>query len=186
MKFLYWNIRGLNNPQKQFTIKQLILEMKINIFLLQEVKMPSQTFAEVAGKLWPGVNSLYVDALGASWGIATLWDPIKMKGKIFASSQNFLAVSLHYGEQCWQMFNIYAPNSRLGRWLLWEEISNIIVTNQKNQFMLVGDFNSPVYPSEKCGGLEDFSDSMGNLASFINASSLMDIDLLGAPLHLVE
>lgn len=43
--------------------------------------------------------------------------------------------------------------------------------------MLVGDFNSPLYPSEKYGGLGDFSDSMGNVASFINASSLMDIDL---------
>lgn len=104
-----------------------------------------------------------------------------MKGKLFASSQNFLAVSLHYREQCWQMFNIYAPNSRSGRRLLWEEISNIILTNQKDQFMLAGDFNSPLYPSEKCGGLEDFSNSMGDLASFINATSLMDIDLQSAP-----
>lgn len=43
--------------------------------------------------------------------------------------------------------------------------------------MLVGDFNSPLYPSKECKGLEDFIDSMGDLGSFINASSLMDVDL---------
>lgn len=79
------------------------------------------------------------------------------------------------------MFNIYAPNSRLGRQLKWEEISNLIVANQKSHFMLTGDFNSPLYPSEKCVGLDDFCDSMGDLASFINVSSLMDVDLQGAP-----
>lgn len=72
--------------------------MKIDICLLQEVKMPFQTFSSIAGKLWPGMDYLYVDALGSSGGISTLWDPIQMKGNLFDSSQNFLAVSLHYGE----------------------------------------------------------------------------------------
>ncbi|XP_057823669.1 uncharacterized protein LOC131035913 [Cryptomeria japonica] len=139
--------------------------------------MPSQTFAAIAGKLWPGADYLYVDALGASGGIATLWNPMKIKGKLFASSQYFLAVSLHYGDLCWQMFNIYAPNSRARRRNLWEEISKITMTNQKDKMMLAGDFNAPLYSSEKCGGLEDFSDSMSDLATFINASNLVDIDL---------
>lgn len=77
MKFLSWNIRGLNSPHKQFAIKQLILEMKIDICLLQEVKMPFQTFVVVASKLWPGVDYLYVDALGASGVLLPSRIPLK-------------------------------------------------------------------------------------------------------------
>lgn len=58
MKFLSWNLRGLNSPQKKFLIKQYILEMKLDICLLQEVKMSYQTFATTAGKIWLGVAFL--------------------------------------------------------------------------------------------------------------------------------
>lgn len=72
MKFLSWNIRGLNSPQKQFSIKKYILEMKLDICLRQEVKMSYQSFATITGKLWPGAAFLYVDSLGVFGGIATL------------------------------------------------------------------------------------------------------------------
>lgn len=47
--------------------------------------------------------------------------------------------------------------------------------------MLAGDFNTPLYPSEKCGGLVDFTDSMGDLSNLINVTSLFDLDLQGVP-----
>lgn len=63
--------------------------------------MSYQTFATIVGKLWLGVAFLYVDVLGVSRGIAALWDHINIKGKFFASSQNFLAITFQQGENCW-------------------------------------------------------------------------------------
>ena len=43
----------------------------------------------------------------------------------------------------------------------------------------MGDFNSPLYPLEKIGGMIDFNDSMKNLANFINNNNLLDIEMDG-------
>lgn len=45
--------------------------------------------------------------------------------------------------------------------------------------MLGGDFNSPLLPSEKLGGLNEYSDSMMKLAKFFNSVGLIDIPLQG-------
>lgn len=45
--------------------------------------------------------------------------------------------------------------------------------------MVAGDFKSPLFPSNKCGGLIDYSNSMVDLAEFINRNGLMDVDLRG-------
>lgn len=42
---------------------------------------------------------------------------------------------------------------------------------------MVGDFNSPLYPSEKSGSLVDYSNSMADLEFFLSSTSLIDIDL---------
>ena len=44
MKFISWNIRGLNNPHKQDIIKNMIRDNKQNIVLIQETKMLKDKF----------------------------------------------------------------------------------------------------------------------------------------------
>lgn len=39
MKFISWNIKGLNNPHKQDIIKNMIRDNKPDIVLIQETKM---------------------------------------------------------------------------------------------------------------------------------------------------
>lgn len=65
----------------------------------------------------------------------------------------------------------------MGRRLVWEEISKYILEDHNSHYMLASDFNIPLYPSEKCGGLVYFSDSMGDLANIINATSIFDLEL---------
>lgn len=43
---------------------------------------------------------------------------------------------------------------------------------------MVGDFNSPLYPLEKCGGLVDYFDNMADLVNFLSVIGLLEIDLL--------
>lgn len=43
----------------------------------------------------------------------------------------------------------------------------------------MGDFNSPLYPSEKARGVVDFTNSMKDLAEFINKNDLMDMEIHG-------
>jgi len=43
--------------------------------------------------------------------------------------------------------------------------------------MLASDFNTPLYPSEKSGGILDYSNSMFDFTEFINAFGLLDMEL---------
>lgn len=45
--------------------------------------------------------------------------------------------------------------------------------------MVTGYFNSPLYPLEKSGVIEDYSKSINDLVDFISATGLMDINLTG-------
>ena len=78
MKFLSWNMRGLNNPQKQYALKQIISQEKIDCVLIQETKMSSASFDKIASYIWLGAGYLHRDSDGASGGIATMWNSSSM------------------------------------------------------------------------------------------------------------
>ena len=92
MKFLSWNVRGLNNPQKQYALKQIIFQEKIDYMLIQ--KMSCASFDKIAGYIWPGAGYLHMDADGASGGIATMWNLNSMKGyEVWKDKNSLLTIS---------------------------------------------------------------------------------------------
>lgn len=80
MKFFSWNVRGLNNPQKQYALKQIISQEKIDCMLIKEKKMSCASFDKIVGYIWPRVGYLHMDANGSSRGISTMWNLNSMKG----------------------------------------------------------------------------------------------------------
>ena len=52
---------------------------------------------------------------------------------------------------------------------------------KEKNVMCMGDFNTPLFPSEKLGGITNFSESMNDLLDFINAYDFIDVDLQGNP-----
>lgn len=78
------------------------------------------------------------------------------------------------------LINIYAPNSSRDRLQLWEDLNDAIKNRKDDHWMLGGNFNSPLLPSEKSGGLDDYTNSMMELAGFLNFVGLIDIPLQGS------
>lgn len=79
----------------------------------------------------------------------------------------------------WSLINVYAPNQRNARNSLWHDLTNWTNISKRSQWLMVGDFNSPLYPLKKCGGIVGYSDTMADLANFLSNTSLVEIDLLG-------
>ena len=98
-------------------------------------------------------------------------------GSLIYSSNFYLITEHRVGDKMWNIVNVYAPNTRNDRHSLWEELSIFLFQN-KNAFC-IGDFNSPLYPSEKIGGMIDCNDNMKDLADFINNNSLLDMEMDG-------
>lgn len=86
----------------------------------------------------------------------TFWNKSKLDGNVVAFSHSFLAIRLTLNNFSLYFFNIYAPNTRNGHALVWEEISIFMADNKEATFMLAGDFNTPLYPSENSLSLGEF------------------------------
>ena len=112
-----------------------------------------------------------------SGGVATFWNLNDGNVSLTYSSKFYLISKHRIGDKKWNIVNVYAPNTRNGRHSLWEELS-IFLSQNKNAFC-VGNFNSPLYPLEKIGGMIDFNDSMKHLVDFINNKDLMDMEMRG-------
>jgi len=94
-----------------------------------------------------------------------------------ASSKHLLVTNFSSPSFKWYLINIYAPNTRAQRQSLWTDLSSTLTKFPRSRWMLAGDFNTPLYPSEKYGGNIDYFDSMFDFAEFINAWGLLDVEL---------
>ena len=75
MKINLWNVRGINASNKRHTIKQLVDSMQAYIIFLQETKLSQDNFDKIVAK-WKKWKSFHAHGIGASRGLATLWNPL--------------------------------------------------------------------------------------------------------------
>ena len=77
LEILSWNVRGLNNPQKRDTVKNLLKEWKCDVVCFQETKLDSVNSA-VVKSLWssPFVDWEALDAIhtAGGGGVILAWD----------------------------------------------------------------------------------------------------------------
>ena len=145
MKFLSWNLRGFNNPQKEYALKQYIFQEKIDCVLIQETKMSSENFCKLVGFIWLGSTFLHVETKGDLGGIAIVWNPCSMKGVDIWKDKNFLLTDFQTSTKNQSLINIYATNTKAGRKDTYDLLGRIMDDQRDKWVMCMGDFNSPLY-----------------------------------------
>jgi exonuclease III len=53
MNALVWNVRGLNNPSRQYEVKKQILKCKSNVVCLVETRIKYYNFSPIKDKFLP-------------------------------------------------------------------------------------------------------------------------------------
>ena len=61
MKFISWNVRGLNSPSKKICLKTLISKGNPSIMMIQETKCTSTNMEKIAIKCWRSCNVIAID-----------------------------------------------------------------------------------------------------------------------------
>ena len=122
--------------------------------------MSCASFDKITSHIWMGAEYLHMDVDGASRGIATMWNPNSMKGTEVWKDKFIIITDFHSSIQCWGSINSYASNSRLGRKETYDKLARITKTMKDRKLMCMGDFNTPLYDSEKLGGNRDCSKSL--------------------------
>ena len=96
-----------------------------------------------------------------------MWNPERDVGVDISINTHFFVTSFTTPTSIWIVFNFYDPNTQNGRLSTWDEATNVADSMREGNILCMGEFNTPLYPSEKMGGLEDFSDSMKDLEDFL-------------------
>ncbi|GLJ59512.1 hypothetical protein SUGI_1511890 [Cryptomeria japonica] len=135
--------------------------------------MNEENFNKATNSFWDASFFINCDSNGASGGIATLWNPNFFEGSLIHFEKNCLFIRMKdlRSPLQWYLVNVYAPNARFPRAQLWSTLFCLIGNQNNDSWMVGGDFNSPLYPSEKASGCEDYLDNMIDLVYFISPSN---------------
>ena len=145
MKLLSWNVRGLGGADKKREVSHLVREKKPFILCIQETKLPVFD-AFVCKSIWgdDNVDFSYQPSVGASGGIATLWDLNEVEVWSTVSLDHVLAVTGRFlmSREQFVVFNVYAPCDTSRQQVLWNVLSSRIEALAGQNVCVCGDFNA--------------------------------------------
>ena len=155
MNALVWNVRGLNNPSKQYEVRNQIKKCKANLVCLVETRIKECNFSSIKDRFLPGWGCEACFSDQQLCRIWLLWKTDCYQVTIMSRSSQ----SLH----CWFQLTdmqcdffltfIYAMNDGMDRRKLWSDLEIFQSSIVDAPWLLARDFNVIKDPSEKLGGL---------------------------------
>ncbi|XP_074266455.1 uncharacterized protein LOC141589728 [Silene latifolia] len=148
-----WNVRGINNINKQSDIKWFLHQNKIGLYGLVETKVKSHNFNFVLnniGNRWYGINNNVHHPGGRIW---IIWLPQIFNVQMVSASDQQITVAvedLNTGEKFWFTV-VYGSNSDSDRIHLWHDLTTI-KDSYSGPWCESGDFNNILHFNERLGG----------------------------------
>jgi len=181
MKIISWNVRGLGSFEKRRDVCQLVRGKKPFILCIQETKLPVVDVS-VCKSIWPDVNVDYSfqPSLRASGGLVTLWDANEVEVWSSMSFDHVLVILgrfLKTGES-FVLVNVYAPCDIYRQQVLWNNLSNKLVSFLDQNVCICGDFNAVRCLEERRSVGSVFNQVWStNFNNFIEGNMLVDLPL---------
>jgi len=183
MKIIMYNVWGLGGGEKRAEVRRLVLEKNPFVLCLQETKLELLN-EQLIKSLWGnGVHNFsYQPSIGASGGLATVWDVSRIEVTSSVSFNHVLAIKgkvLLTGED-FVIFNVYAPCDLEAKRLLWGNLLLHVQNNIDASLCVCGHFNSVRSAAERKGRPTVFRHSDAEVFnSFIHESLLIDLPICG-------
>jgi exonuclease III len=180
LRFISWNVRGLNNPQKREVVRNLLREWQCDMVCLQETKLDCLDL-RVVWSLWGNqyVDWVALDVVNTAGGILFMWDT-RFVERVDAVVGHFSVSCLLHGlvdDFNWVCLGVYGPHSDESRQHCREELSSSRQHWAAPRCM-VGDFNAVRFPSEWLGCTR-FTPAMHSFSDWIDTHNLVDLPLVG-------
>ena len=172
-----WNIRGLNQPQKQTEIVSLIREMNIDVIGIVETKVRFLNQDMVNNNMiphWNFVTNCQGDSIGRIW---VGWNPDQIKLSVLHSSNQLIHVKIENFDLsiAFEASFVYGLHSTQDRRSLWRDLKMCAASVGSLPWISLGDFNVVLNSNEIFGstlgrdhGAEEFNDC-------VNATCLVDL-----------
>lgn len=169
---LNWNVRGLNQPSRRDTVKEMVQSTRATIVCLQETKLEvvdDTLVTQTLGRKFAR-NYSYLPASETRGGILIAASDAYFSFVSTAATQNTLTVQikiLHEGEE-WLLTNVYGPQRKQLKLLFIEELKNL-QPRAADPWLLTGDFNLIYKTSDKNNNrvdrtlMQKFKDALDHL-----------------------
>lgn len=181
MIFLSWNVRGINNPLKDNSIKSEIIKNKAKFVGLTETKLldcPQTKVSSLRGN--KPVNFEAAHALSSnSGGLLLMWNPSYFHSHSCIKGNRWIVVIGNIIPLQWRcaIGLIYDEYSTENQNLMYSELSSAM-TEISDPIMLFGDYNQILYINERKNQSIETT-GMRNFISWIISESLIDMPLVG-------
>ena len=148
-----WNIRGLNQPQKQREIVRLIHEFKFDVIGIIETKVKLTNQDKINNNMishWHYVTNCQADSIGRIW---VGWNPDKIKLNVLISNSQLMHVQIENIDLSVTFYAsfIYGLHSVQDRRPLWRDLNQCATSIGSLPWICLGDFNVILNPNEIFG-----------------------------------
>ena len=181
VKFAAWNIRGLNEPLKQKDVRSLVESHALDFVCVLGTRVRAHSKNRIFNSLFPGWKLFhnYDHAM-----LSRIWvcgNPEKVSIDVIHSMDQAMLchVTALKGNYSFWCSAVYASNNYIDRRVLWRHLLWCEPLVGQNPWMIIGDFNTTRFVSEKSGGnllndttMNDFHECLYNL-------ELPDVPFLG-------
>ncbi|XP_061338113.1 uncharacterized protein LOC133284981 [Gastrolobium bilobum] len=147
-----WNCRGAAKKGFLALIRDLKFRFNISLLALLETKISGDKAARISSKF--GFQKVHIqDPIGFSGGIWLMWDEVDYTPQILKSNHQLIHAKIRYINQpkVEYISIVYASPRRYERRALWKDLVDLNV-DSSSLWVVMGDFNSLLDPSEKSGG----------------------------------
>jgi hypothetical protein len=174
---LSWNVWGAANKKAQRHLMDVIRKHSPTFLIIMETHTNFQKTKQFWNK--SGYVSVQcVDARGQAGGIWLLkQNESNITANIFEVYMDTITIRLSLGTDVWFLTGIYASPTYTSRIELWNHIIELR-RDIVDPWLLMGDFNDIILPSEQKGGTFSHSQA-GALLNVYDKCNLMDIKTTG-------
>ncbi|XP_074298039.1 uncharacterized protein LOC141628844 [Silene latifolia] len=161
----FWNIRGMNNENKQKDIRWFLHNNNVGVFGLLETRVRLPAINKVhqgIGSDWATVNNIGSHDGGRIW---IIWDDTNYKVEVLSSEAQVINARVTFipTGDIWWMSVVYGFNRVADRLPLWQylQLMHQVVVGL---WVVMGDFNSVLAMDERIGSeisvaeMRDFQD----------------------------
>lgn len=144
MNCLSLNVRGLGDCDKVEWVNSIIRNHRINFVGIQETQLMNVAHIDLVG--WWGNNNFnfeYVDSVGRSGGLLSMWNPSLFSVDNVVKARNFIAVSGKWMDfpGTTTLVNVYAPQFVADKRILLADLLNL-KRSLDGIWVFFGDFNA--------------------------------------------
>ena len=185
VKLFFWNVRGLNDPDKHKPFVDWLQSQKPFFGALLETHIKEPSLSPILSKLCPGWKFVSNHLSDPDGRIVLIWkEPLDVQ--ILFQSRQLLTCSITLPNQAPIYYSaIYASNQSDDRVELWSDLlQNQSVLNLDTKSWVVGgDLNQILFPFEHSNPAVNYSDNlMYQLQDCFLQAGLFDLRYLG-PCH---